>query len=44
MTTIASTAVVVYDPGPVDPEHVSLAGFLGGYRGLTREAHALDLR
>ncbi|MDQ6784118.1 MAG: site-specific integrase [Actinomycetota bacterium] len=44
MTTIASTAVVVYDPGLVDPEHVALAGFLEGYRGLTRDAYALDLR
>lgn len=35
MTTTASTAVVVYDPGLVDPEHVALARFLGGYRGLT---------
>ena len=43
MTTIISTAVVVYDPGLVDPEHVALAGFLGGYRGLTRDAYALDL-
>ena len=44
MTTIASTAVVVYDPGLVDPERLALAGFLGGYRGLTRDAYALDLR
>lgn len=44
MTTIPSTAVVVYDPGRLDPEHVALAGFLGGYRGLTRDAYALDLR
>jgi hypothetical protein len=44
MTTNASTAIVVYDPGLVDPEHVALAGFLGGYRGLTRDAYALDLR
>lgn len=44
MTTIpATTAVVVYDPGRLDPEHVALAGFLGGYRGLTRDAYALDL-
>ena len=43
MTTTASTAVVVYDPGLVDPEHVALAGFLGGYRGLSSDAHALDL-
>jgi len=41
MTTIPSTAAaVVYDPGQVDPEHVALAGFLGGYRGLTRDAYA----
>ena len=44
MTTNPSTAVVVYDPALVDPEHVALAGFLGGYRGLTRDAYALDLR
>src|SRR6202041_2449747 len=44
MTTPASTAVVVYDPALADPEHVALAGFLGGYRGLTRDAYALDLR
>src|SRR5438445_270628 len=44
MSTIPSTAVVVYDPDLVDPEHVALAGFLGGYRGLTRDAYALDLR
>ena len=44
MTTISSTVVVVYDPGLVDPEHVALSGLLGGYRGLTREAYALDLR
>jgi hypothetical protein len=36
--------VVVYDPDLVDPEHVALAGFPGGYRGLTRDAFALDLR
>ncbi|MHB8296803.1 MAG: tyrosine-type recombinase/integrase [Acidimicrobiales bacterium] len=44
MTTTASTAVVVYNAGLVDPEHVALAGFLGGYRGLTRDAYSLDLR
>lgn len=44
MTTTVSTAVVVYDPGLVDPEHIALAGFLGGYRGLIRDAYALDLR
>ena len=36
MSTTTSTAVVVYSPGDVDPEHVALAGFLGGHRGLTR--------
>jgi integrase/recombinase XerD len=44
MTPIPSTAVVVYDADLVDSEHVALAGFLGGYRGLTRDAYALDLR
>ena len=27
-----------------DPERLALAGFLAGYRGLTRDAYALDLR
>jgi integrase/recombinase XerD len=27
-----------------DAERIALAGFLAGYRGLTREASALDLR
>src|SRR5262249_23639988 len=27
-----------------DPERLALAGLLAGYRGLTREAYALDLR
>lgn len=44
MTATASTAVAVYDPGLVDPEHLTLAGFLGGYRGLTGDAYAPDLR
>lgn len=44
MTTADSTAVVVYDPDVFNPEHLALAGFLGGYRGLTRDAYALDLR
>jgi hypothetical protein len=41
MTTTTSTAAVVYAPGLVDPEHVALSGFLGGYRGLTRDAYPL---
>jgi len=27
-----------------DAERLALAGFLAGYRGLTREAYTLDLR
>jgi len=42
--TTTTTAVVVYDPELAGPEHIALAGFLGGYRGLTRDAYALDLR
>ncbi len=44
MTTTHSTAVVIYDPERADPEKLALAGFLGGFRGLTREAYDLDLR
>ena len=42
--TTTSTAVVVYDPERADPEKFALSGFLGGYRGLTRQAYDLDLR
>lgn len=42
--TDTSTTIVVRDPESAGPEHVALAGFLGGYRGLTRDAYALDLR
>jgi integrase len=45
MTTAAqSTALVTIQPVFTDPERLALAGFLAGYRGLTREAYALDLR
>ena len=45
MTTAApSTALVTIQPPFTDPERLALAGFLAGYRGLTREAYALDLR
>ena len=45
MTTAApSTALVTIQPVFTDAERVALAGFLAGYRGLTREACALDLR
>ncbi len=34
-----------HDPAGLHrPERLALAGFLAGYRGLTREAYALDLR
>ena len=45
MTTAApSTALVTIQPAFTDAERFALAGFLAGYRGLTRDAYALDLR
>jgi integrase/recombinase XerD len=45
MTTAApSTVLATTQPAFTDAERLSLAGFLAGYRGLTREAYALDLR
>jgi hypothetical protein len=45
MTTVApSTALATIQPAFTDAERVALAGFLAGYRGLTREAYTLDLR
>jgi integrase/recombinase XerD len=45
MTTAApSTALVTIQPAFTDPERLGLAGFLAGYRGLTRGAYALGLR
>src|SRR5205823_3339138 len=45
MTTAApSAALATIQPVFTDAERVVLAGFLAGYRGLTREAWALDLR
>jgi hypothetical protein len=45
MTTAApSTARATIQPVFTDAERLALAGFLAGYRGLTREAYALDLR
>ena len=45
MTTAApSTALVMIQPAFTDAERLAPAGFLAGYRGLTREAYALDLR
>jgi hypothetical protein len=45
MTTAApSTALATIQPAFTDAERLAIAGFLAGYRGLTREAYALDLR
>jgi len=45
MTTAApSTALATIQPAFTDAERLALAGFLAGYRGLTRNAYALDLR
>ena len=40
-TTSTSTAVAVVQSAFTDAERLALAGFLAGYRGLTREAYAL---
>ena len=42
--TTTSTALVTVQPSFTDAERLALAGFLAGYRGLTREAYTLDLR
>jgi hypothetical protein len=39
-----STALATIQPAFTDAERLALAGFLAGYRGLTRDAYALDLR
>ena len=45
MTTAApSTALATIQPAFTGAERLALAGFLAGYRGLIREAYALDLR
>jgi len=45
MTNAApSAALAATQPAFTDAERIALAGFLAGYRGLTREAYALDLR
>ena len=44
ITAAPSTALVMIQPAFTDAERLALAGFLAGYRGLTREAYALDLR
>ena len=44
ITAAPSTALVMIQPVFTDAERLAVAGFLAGYRGLTREAYALDLR
>src|ERR1700751_4013022 len=44
MTATSTIALVPLQPAFSDAERLALAGFLAGYRGLTREACALDLR
>ena len=44
MTAATTTALVPIQLAFSDAERLALAGFLAGYRGLTREAYALDLR
>ena len=43
-TAAPSTALATIQPAFTDPERLALAGYLAGYRGLTREAYVLDLR
>jgi len=42
--TTPSTAVAIVQPTFAGAERLALAGFLAGYRGLTRDAYTLDLR
>ena len=42
--TIPATSLVPVQPMFTDAERLALAGFLAGYRSLTREAYTLDLR
>jgi hypothetical protein len=44
IVTTPSTALATVQPVFTDAERLALAGFLAGYRGLTREAYTLDLR
>ena len=43
-TATPSTALATIQAAFTDAERLALAGYLAGYRGLTREAYALDLR
>src|ERR1700684_1531201 len=40
----SSTALAPVQPVFTDAERLALAGYLAGYRGLTKEAYTLDLR
>jgi hypothetical protein len=42
--TTSSASPVPVQPVFTDADRLALAGFLAGYRGLTREANTLDLR
>ena len=42
--TTPSAALVSTQQVFTDAERLALAGYLAGYRGLTREAYTLDLR
>jgi len=42
--TTSSTALATIQPSFTDAERLALAGFLAGYRGLTRDAYTLDLQ
>lgn len=44
MAVVPTTEIAVVDPAFSDGERYALGAFLAGYRGLTREAYALDLR
>jgi hypothetical protein len=41
---MATTELLLYDPQHADAEIITVAGFLAGYSGRTREAYSLDLR
>jgi site-specific recombinase XerD len=43
-TTTRASEVAIVAPAFSDAKRYALAAFLAGYRGLTREAYALDLR
>ncbi len=40
----STTSLVLFDPQDASPEVRTVAGFLAGYSGRTREAYTLDLR